>query len=68
MLYNANVEDGKYSQEVVVGVGGHEDELLQAVDDARLDQLEEDVVAPLVGLLVGHPESTDQYMSGAVQI
>ena len=52
-----HVEDEKYSQEVVVGVGGHEDELLQAVDDARLDQLEEDVVAALVGLLVGHPES-----------
>ena len=70
MLWNkkAHVEDEKYSQEVVVGVGGHEDELLQAFDDTRLDQLEEDVVAPLVGLLVGHPESTDHYMSGAIKI
>ena len=41
---------------------------MQAFDDTRLDQLEEDVVAPLVGLLVGHPESKDQYMSGAVKI
>ena len=69
MLWNktAHVEDEKYSQEVVVGVGGHEDELLQVVDDTRLDQLEEDVVAALVGLLVGHPESTDHYMSGAIK-
>ena len=69
MLWNktAHVEAEKYSQEVVVGVGGHEDKLLQAFDDTRLDQLEEDVVAPLVGLLVGHPESTDHYMSGAIK-
>ena len=41
-------------QEVVIGVGAHEHKVLQTVDDAFLDELEEDVVAALVWLLVGH--------------
>ena len=41
-------------EEVVVRVRAHQDKLLEAINDARLDKLEEDVVAPLVGLLVGH--------------
>ena len=41
-------------EEVVIGIGGHEDKFLKTVNDARLDELEEDVVAALVGLLVGH--------------
>ena len=42
------------AEEVVVGVGAHLDELLQPGHGPLLHQLEEDVVAPLVGLLVGH--------------
>ena len=41
-------------EEVVIGIGRHEDKFLKTVNDARLDELEEDVVAALVGLLVGH--------------
>ena len=42
-------------EEVVIRIGAHEDEFLKTVDDPRLDKLEEDVVASLVGLLVSHP-------------
>ena len=41
-------------EKVVVGVGGQTAHVLQALDRAHLHQLEEDVVAALVGLLVGH--------------
>ena len=41
-------------EEVVIGIGGHEDKFLKTVNDAGLDELEEDVVATLVRLLVGH--------------
>ena len=34
------------SQEVVVGVGAHEHEILETLHNALLNQLEEDVVAP----------------------
>ena len=55
------VIDGVYldlplgEEEVVIRIGAHEDEFLKTVDDPRLDKLEEDVVASLVGLLVSHP-------------
>ena len=41
-------------KEVVIGIGRHEDKFLKTVNDARLDELEEDVVAALVRLLVSH--------------
>ena len=42
-------------QEVVVGVSAHEHKVLETLHDAFLDELEEDVVAALVRLLVSHP-------------
>ena len=42
------------AEEVVVRIGGHLADLLQPGDRSLLHQLEEDVVASLVGLLVGH--------------
>ena len=51
-LWKANVRS---LQEVVIGVSAHEHKVLQTVDDTFLDELEEDVVAALVWLLVGHP-------------
>ena len=50
-LWKANVRS---LQEVVIGVSAHEHKVLQTVDDTFLDELEEDVVAALVWLLVGH--------------
>ena len=40
------IERGGVSQEVVVGVGAHEHEILETLDNALLNQLEENVVAP----------------------
>ena len=40
------MREGGISQEVVVGVGAHEDEILETLHNALLNQLEEDVVAP----------------------
>ena len=51
-LQKANVRS---LQEVVVGVSAHEHKVLETLDDAFLDELEEDVVAALVWLLVSHP-------------
>merc|ERR1719391_548231 len=54
------IVDGVYldlslrEEEVVIGVRCHEDQILQTIHDSRLDKLEEDVVAALVGLLVSH--------------
>ena len=42
-------------QEVVVWVSAHEHKVLQALHNPFLDELEEDVVAALVWLLVSHP-------------
>ena len=42
------------AEEVIVGISGHAAHLLQTIDWPLLHQLEEDVVAPLVGLLVSH--------------
>ena len=39
------IERGGVSQEVVVGVGAHEHEILEALHNALLNQLEENVVA-----------------------
>ena len=49
-----NVINVKNLQEIVVWIRWHEDQILKTVDNPRLDKLEEDVVAALVGLLVGH--------------
>ena len=48
-------------QEVVIGVSAHKHKVLQTLHNAFLDELEEDVVAALVGLLVGHPESIHEW-------
>ena len=42
-------------QEVVIGVSAHKHKVLQTLHNAFLDELEEDVVAALVWLLVSHP-------------
>merc|ERR1719225_574125 len=41
-------------EEVVIGVSGHPDHLLEPGDRALLNKLEEDVVSSLIGLLVSH--------------
>ena len=51
-LWKANM---RILQEVVVWVSAHEHKVLQALHNAFLDELEEDVVAALVGLLISHP-------------
>ena len=52
----SNISDRpkKPEEKVIVGVCGHEDQLLQTINDSRLNKLEEDVVAALVRLLVSH--------------
>ena len=50
----------KPEEEVIVGVGWHEDQFLQIVNNSRLDKLKEDVVASLVGLLVSNPRFLEQ--------
>ena len=58
----SNISDRpkKPEEKVIVGVCGHEDQLLQTINDSRLDKLKEDVVAALVGLLVSHTGLLEQ--------